>query len=391
MDRELSPETFCNHPPFGPLPYDNHPLVPPIYQSVKFKVDDFSELKRIFQHEREGYFYSRASNPTCSVLEKTLAHLQGMPAARVTASGNGAITATLFSLLQHGDRLLYFYESYSPTRIFAETMLQKFGVSLIRMSIDDHEGIRGALNAPNTKAVIFESVTNPQLKAAPLDLICEEAKKNGVLTILDNTFAGFQSWKDWTFDIVIHSLTKYASGHGDVMGGVIMGSEYWISQIDRYLHLIGATLDPHAAFLIQRGLKTYHTRRRTQCVNAKLLAEWLSKHPAVETVLYPGLSSHPQHEWFKAHFQDFGSMIFLNLKDKSINVEDLVTRGRVFELAGSLGSTESLITPALFFFGRDLTDEERKVARMDGTSIRLSIGLENPNDLAWDLGQILPH
>lgn len=389
MSRELSPETFCNHPPFGPLPYDNHPLVPPIYQNVKFKVDDFSELKRIFHGEREGYFYSRASNPTCAVLEKTLAHLQGTAAARVTATGNAAITSTLLALLQHGDRLLYFYESYSPTRMFAETMLQKFGVILIRMSIDDHEGIRSVLNAGNTKAVLFESISNPQLKAAPLALIFEEAKKNGVLTILDNTFAGFQSWKDWAFDICIHSLTKYASGHGDVMGGAIMGSDYWISQIDRSLHLTGATLDPHAAFLIQRGLKTYHVRRRAQCVNAKLLAEWLSKHPAVESVIYPGLPSHPHHEWFKSQFNDFGTMIYLTLKDKSINAENLVTRGRIFELAGSLGSTDSLITPALFFFGRDLTDEERAVARIDGTAMRLSIGLENPNDLAWDLGQIL--
>lgn len=389
MDHEFSPETLCNHPEFNPLPTDNQPLTPPIYQSVKFVLSEFEELKRVFRGEREGYFYSRASNPTCVVLERLLARLQGTEGARTTASGVAAITNTLLALLKSGDRLIYFLESYGPSRSFAEGMLTKFGVQVVRLSLDDRAGIKREIAVPGTKALLFESVTNPQLKVAPLELIHSEAKKHGVLTLLDNTFAGFQSWKDWPFDLYIHSLTKYASGHGDVMGGVVLGSEKLLKQLDKSLINIGSTLDPHAAFLIQRGLKTYHLRRRAQCENSQILAEWLESHPAIEKVVYPGLASHPQHNWFAEHFDDFGSIIFFRLKNKTRNIEEIVTKGKLFKMAGSLGSTESLITPALFFYASDLNAAERDQAGIDASSVRLSIGIEKAEDLLKDLKQIL--
>ncbi|MBC7659516.1 MAG: PLP-dependent transferase [Chitinophagaceae bacterium] len=389
MGNNFSPETLCNHPEFHPLPADNHPLTPPIYQSVKFTVDDFGELKKIFRGEREGYFYSRASNPTLVVLERLLAQLQGTEGGRTLASGVAAITHTLLTLLKSGDRLIYFLESYGPSRAFAEVMLAKFGVEIVKLSLDDRDGIKRELAMPRTKAVLFESVTNPQLKVAPLALIHQEAKKHGVLTILDNTFAGFQSWDSWRFDLYIHSLTKYASGHGDVMGGAILGSEQLLKSMDRDLHNLGSTLDPHAAYLIQRGLKTYHLRRRAQVENSQILAEWLEKHPAVDHVVYPGLKSHPEHEWFTKHFDDTGSIIFLSLKNKQRDIEKVVTRGKLFMMTGSLGSTESLITPALFFYASDLTPEERTRAGIDPSSMRLSIGIENPKDLLADLQLIL--
>ena len=389
MDQEYSPETLCNHPKFGPLPSDNHPLTPPIYQSVKFVVDDFAELKKIFRGEREGYFYSRASNPTLDVLANLLAQLQGTEAGRVTASGVAAVTNTLLALLKSGDRLIYFLESYGPSRSFAEGMLTKFGVQVVRLSLDDLEGIKREIAVPGTKAVLFESVTNPQLKVAPLELIHSEAKRHGVLTLLDNTFAGFQSWKKWPFDLYIHSLTKYASGHGDVMGGAILGSEKLLKQIDKSLLNLGSTLDPHAAFLIQRGLKTYHLRRRAQCENSQIIAEFLEAHSAIEKVIYPGLASHPQHSWFAENFDDFGSIVFFRLKDKQRNIENVVTKGKLFMMTGSLGSTESLITPALFFYASDLNAAERDQAGIDASSVRLSIGIENAIDLLKDLKLIL--
>lgn len=389
MTREFAPETLCNHPKFDPLPADNHPLTPPIYQSVKFVMDDFNELKKVFRGEREGYFYSRASNPTLVVLERLLAQLQGTEAGRTMASGVAAVTNTLLALLQSGDRLIYFLESYGPSRAFAEGTLKKYGVTVVKLSLDDLEGIKREMAVPGTKAVLFESVTNPQLKVAPLDLIHAEAKKHGVLTLLDNTFAGFQSWQKWPFDLYIHSLTKYASGHGDVMGGAVLGSEKLLKQLDKTLLNLGATLDPHAAYLIQRGLKTYHLRRRAQCENSQILAEWLEGHEAVEKVVYPGLKSHPQHAWFAENFDDFGSIIFFRLKDKKTNIEEIVTRGELFMMTGSLGSTESLITPALFFYASDLTPPEREQAGIDASSIRLSIGIENSKDLLQDMKQIL--
>jgi len=389
MTKDFSPETYCNHPEFHPLPVDNHPLTPPIYQSVKFVIEDFSELKKVFGGEREGYFYSRARNPTCVVLERLLARLQGTEGGRTTASGVSAITNTLLALLQSGDRFIYFLESYGPTRSFSEGMLKKFGVQIVKLSLDDHEGIRRELAVPGTKAVLFEPVTNPQLKVAPLELIFTEAKKNGVLTLIDNTFAGFQSWPEWKFDLYIHSLTKYANGHGDVMGGAILGRENLLRILDKNLLNLGSTLDPHAAYLIQRGLKTYHLRRRAQCENAQIVAEWLEANPMVERVIYPGLASHPQHVWFKEHFNDFGSVVFFRLKDKQLNLENIVCKGEVFMMTASLGSTESLITPALFFYASDLTPAERVQAGIDGSSMRLSIGIENPKDLIADLQNIL--
>lgn len=389
MDREKSPETLCNHPKFLPLPVDNRPLTPPIYQSAKFTINSMQELKKLFKGDRDGYFYSRYKNPTCDVLEGTLATLQKTEACRTTATGVAAISAALIGLLRAGDRLIYFIESYRPSRIFAERLLQRYGVEVVRLSLEDHEGIRREMALPKTRAVLFEAITNPQLKAAPLALIYEEAKKNGVITVLDNTFAGFQSWPDWPFDVYVHSLTKYASGHGDVMGGAILGSKELLGKMDETLGLLGGSLDPHAAFLIQRGLRTYHIRRRAAAANAMQLAKWLSEHEAIETLLYPGLPTHPQHSWFQKHFDDFGTMIFFNLKNKKKNIEELVTRGELFQLAASLGSTESLIAPALFFYGTDLSPKERAQAGIDSTSVRLSIGIEHIDDLKADLEKIL--
>ncbi|MFY7929762.1 MAG: trans-sulfuration enzyme family protein, partial [Oligoflexus sp.] len=380
MTESQAPETLCNHLDHNLLPPDNYPLSTPIYQSVKFCMESFDELKRVFRGEREGYFYSRHGNPTVRQLEKLLAQLQGTEAGWATSTGVSAITGTLLHLLTSGDRLVYFIESYRPTRAFAERHLKKMGVKLTKLSIDDHEGIQTALRLPDTKVVLFESMSNPQLKAPPFELITEEARRNQVITILDNTFAGFQAFGAVEVDLYIHSLTKYASGHGDVMGGVILGRKAMIDSLEETLILLGATLDPHAAFLILRGMKTYHLRRRQQCANALELARWLEAHPKVDRVQYPGLPQHPQHAFFRECYQDYGTMILFNLKDKHQSLDDVVASGRLFKLAASLGATESLMTPALFFFAGDLTDEERSRAGIDRTSLRLSIGIEAVED-----------
>ncbi len=385
----MAPETVCNHFAFEPLAADNYPLSTPIYQSAKFSIDTFAELKKVFRGERRGYFYSRHGNPTVDQLVSLLAKLQGAEAGWATASGIAAISGSLFALLNPGDRLVYFVESYRPARLFAEQHLGRMGVKLTRVSMDDEAGLRQALALPDTKALLFESVSNPQLKAPPFDLIMEETRKRGITSILDNTFAGFQNLGPQRPDLEIHSLTKYASGHGDVMGGVVLGTQSMMRKIGETMALLGATLDAHAAFLILRGMKTYHLRRRQQCANAGELALCLMQHPKLEKVVYPGLPSHPQHDFFRDRLGDFGTMIYLRLKNKAFDIESLVTEGRCFKLAASLGSTESLITPALFFYGSDLSREERERAGIDASSIRLSIGIEAISDLKTDLEQLL--
>jgi cystathionine beta-lyase/cystathionine gamma-synthase len=390
MDQNtMAPETLCSHLETRLLPPDNYALTTPIYQSVKFAVEDFDELKRIFRNERTGYFYSRHGNPTVAQLENLLAELQGQETGLATSTGIAALAGTLLSLLKSGDRLVYFIESYRPSRVFAEKILRKMGVQLTRLSIDDRAGIQAALALPDTKAVMFESMTNPQVRAPDIDFICTHAKQNNVLTILDHTFAGFQKLKVENCDVVIHSLTKFASGHGDVMGGMILTSQKLRHELEENLVLLGATLDPHAAYLILRGMKTYHLRRRAQCENALVIAEWLEQHPKIAEVSYPGLPSHPQHAHFRETYEDFGSMLLFSLQNKDHPIEDIVARGQLFKLAASLGSTESLITPALFFFAGDLSPEERRKAGIDTTSIRLSIGIENVADLIRDLEQLL--
>lgn len=385
----LSPETLCNHFPFEPLPANNQPLSPPIYQSVKFALDDFDALKEVFRGERRGYFYARHGNPTVDHLVRLLAQLQGYESGWATASGIAAVSGTLFSLLSPGDRLVYFLESYKPIRLFAERHLKRMGVQLTRVSMADTEGLAAALALEDTKVLLCEGISNPQLQAPPLEVIIPETRRRGIITVLDNTFAGFQSLGPLQADYEVHSLTKYASGHGDVMGGVVLGSAAKIKRIEATLALLGATLDAHAAYLILRGMKTYHLRRREQCKNAMALASWLEQHPKVESVIYPGLASHPQRAIFSARYQDFGSMIFLRLKNKDVNLEQLVTQGRCFRLAASLGSTESLITPALYFYGGDLKGAERQAAGLDRSALRLSIGIEALSDLEADLAQLL--
>ncbi|WP_141733009.1 trans-sulfuration enzyme family protein [Oligoflexus tunisiensis] len=390
MDQNtMAPETLCSHLETRLLPADNYALATPIYQSVKFAVEDFDELKRIFRNERTGYFYSRHGNPTVAQLENLLAQLQGQEAGLATSTGIAALAGTLLSLLKSGDRLVYFIESYRPSRVFAEKILRKMGVQLTRLSIDDKAGIQAALALPDTKAVMFESMTNPQVRAPDIDFICTHAKQHKVLTILDHTFAGFQKLKVENCDVVIHSLTKFASGHGDVMGGMILTSQSLRHELEENLILLGATLDPHAAYLILRGMKTYHLRRRAQCENALAIAQWLEEHPKIASVSYPGLPSHPQHAHFREAYEDFGSMLLFSLQNKDYSIEDIVARGQLFKLAASLGSTESLITPALFFFAGDLSAEERVKVGIDATSIRLSIGIENVADLIRDLNQLL--
>ena len=386
---KAAPETLCNHRETRLLPADNFPLSTPIYQSVKFCVESFGELKRIFQGQRPGFFYSRHGNPTVQQLEQLLAELQGCEAGWATSSGIAALTHTLLALLSQGDRLIYFLESYRPTRVFAEQMLRKMGVELSRLSMDDHEGIRSALRLPGRKVILFESISNPLLKAPPMDLILEEAQAHQATTILDHTFAGFQKPPVPGVDLIVHSLTKFASGHGDVMGGAVLGRRELIEKIEESMILLGATLDPHAAYLILRGMKTYHLRRRQQVQNAHELAQWLEQQPEVERVHYPGLPSHPQHTLFRERYEDFGTMIFFRLRNKSFALDELVDQGQYFKLAASLGSTESLITPALYFFGGDLSQVERDLLGLDGSAIRLSLGIEAIADLKADLRQLL--
>jgi len=381
--------TRVNHPPDVELPPDNHSVVAPIYQTVKFEFDTLEETERFLRGERPGFFYTRASNPTTRQLELLLAELQGREECLVTASGVGAIAQTLLALTKQGDHIICFIETYNPTRYLIRRLLARFGVTHTMLSIDDIAGVERALAAHKTRLVIFESPTNPVTKIADIAALTRMARSAGALTVMDNTFAGFHQHGEFEVDLFLHSLTKYASGAGDVMGGAVIGRGDLIRGMRTDFGTLGGTLDPHAAFLILRGLKTYFVRYKAQCANASRVAEVLTAHPAVERVHYPGLPAHPQHELARSQMSDFGTIVSFDLKGGAEAGGRFAGALKLFALTASLGSTESLVVAPQMMRGRDLTADQLQTSGVTEGTVRLSIGLEDIDDLIEDVTQAL--
>lgn len=381
--------TRLNHPPAVVVPADNRPLVAPIYQSVKFTFDDVAESERQSRGQREGFQYSRVSNPTLEQLSLTLAQLQGRDDCLLTASGVAAVNLALLSLCKQGDHVLMFAEMYQPTRYMIRRLLARYGVTHTMLSVEDTAGIEQALASKPTRLVMFESPTNPVLKVADIELITGAAHKHGALTVLDNTFAGFHNHGQFEIDVFVHSLTKYASGHGDVMGGAVIARSELIEKMRQDFIVIGATLDPHTAFLIQRGLKTYALRYERQCANALHIARFLETHPKVARVSYPGLSSHAQTQLAQRQMHDFGTIISVELKEQAAAPASFANALKLFAISASVGSTESLIQPGQLMKPRDLNPAEQQWAAVSDWTMRLSIGIEDAEDLVADLAQAL--
>jgi len=381
--------TRVNHPPPVELAADNHPVVAPIYQSVKFEFDTLEETERYLRGERPGFFYTRASNPTTRQLELLLAELQGREECLVTASGVGAVAQTLLALTKQGDHVLCFVETYNPTRYLIRRLLGRFGVTHTMLSIEDVAGMERALAAHPTRLVWFESPTNPVTKVADIPAITRLARSAGALVAMDNTFAGPHQHGEYDVDVFVHSLTKYASGAGDVLGGAVIGRGELIRSLRTDFGMLGGTLDPHAAYLILRGLRTYFVRYKAQSASAQRIAELLAAHPAVARVHYPGLPSHPQHALARAQMKDFGTIVSLDLKGGLEASGRFADALRLFSMAASLGSTESLVVTSQMMGGRDLTADQQAISAITEGTVRLSIGLEDIEDLLADVTQAL--
>jgi cystathionine beta-lyase/cystathionine gamma-synthase len=237
--------------------------------------------------------------------------------------------------------------------------------------------------------VWFESPTNPVTKIADIAALTRLARAAGALTALDNTFAGFHQHGEFEVDLFVHSLTKYASGAGDVMGGAVIAGREIIRGMRTDFGVLGGTLDPHAAFLILRGLKTYFVRYQAQCTSAGRVATFLAAHPEVERVHYPGLATHPQHALAARQMRDFGTIVSFDLKGGETAARRLADALQLFALAASLGSSESLVLTPGLMSARELSAEQQKLAGISAGTVRLSIGLEDVDDLLADLGQAL--
>jgi cystathionine beta-lyase/cystathionine gamma-synthase len=381
--------TLVNHPPDVSPPPGNQPVIAPIYQSVKYEFETVDETLRMLRGEKPGYFYMRASNPTTRQLELTLAQLQGRDDCLATASGVNAIAQTLLALTRAGDHVLCFIETYGPTRNIIRRLLARFGVEHTMLSIEDMAGVENVLAARPTRLVFFESPTNPVTKVADIERLVALAHRHGALAVIDNTFAGFHQHGEFDIDLFVHSLTKYASGTGDVMGGAVIGRRELVDELRPDFSVLGALLDPHAAFLLQRGLKTYFVRYREQTRAAQAIAEHLAAHSAVAKVHYPGLASHPQAALANKQRREPGTVVSFALAAGAEAARGFSERLQLFALTASLGSTDSLVMAPQLMGSRDFTPDEARRSGIAPGTVRLSIGLEDVGDLIADIDQAL--
>jgi cystathionine beta-lyase/cystathionine gamma-synthase len=381
--------TRVNHPPEAPLPADNRPLVAPIHQTVKFAFESLEETLRFNRGEREGYFYTRRANPTTRQLELLLAELQQRDDCVATGSGASAVATALVSQLRAGDHILCFVETYGPTLGLIRGTLARLGVSHTMLPVEDDAGIERALAERKTKLIYFESPTNPLTRIADIARITKAAHAAGALTVMDNTFAGFHNHGQYGVDLFVHSLTKYASGHGDVMGGAVIARKELAQAVRRECVLLGPLLDPHAAFLVMRGMKTYYLRYEAQAASALAIARFLAGHPAVARVHYPGLPDHPRHALARTQMREFGSIVTFDLARGAEAVKPFIDALEFFAVTPSLGSVESLAMPPQLLRVRGLNAGMQAACGIGEGTVRLSIGIEDTDELIEDLDAAL--
>jgi len=383
----MKKETRVMHQPQVALPEGNQSLIDPIYRSVKFTFPTIEDS--LTAAARAGGFeYTRNSNPTTRQLELLCAELQDRDDAIAVSTGMASIWLALLGNLSAGDRVIVFIESYRPTRVAVRKFLPRYGIEFDMVSLHDHAALEAAFAKPDTRAILFESPTNPMLQVPDIEAILALAARHDVVTILDNTFSGFHNHGQYPFDFFVHSLTKFASGHGDVMGGIVIGAAAKLRPLKPLAVNMGATLDPGAAYLILRGLRTYFLRYERHCANALAVAKYLQSRPEVARVFYPGLEDHPGHALAGRQMKDFGAVLAFEIRDAGRErTWKFIDALRLFLTASSLGSVDSLSAPVGLYFGSDLSADEQDAARINDSTVRLAVGIEHIDDLVADLDQ----
>ena len=365
--------------------------VQPIYQTSTFEFQSAEQGGRIFGGEEEGFAYTRIGNPSIKNLEGKIAVLEGAEDCVVTASGMGAIGATVLTLLSKGDHMVADNCLYGCTFGLFENTLPRFGIEVTFLDTSVPGAVREALK-PNTKIVYFETPANPTMKIVDIKRVVEEAhSQEGVLVVIDNTFASPVLCRPLSMgvDLVIHSMTKYINGHSDVVGGCSCGPKALMNRIraEGVKDITGSILSPHDAFLVIRGLNTLALRVRQASENAVKVAEFLNSHPAVQTVWYPGLPTHPGHDIAKSQMAMFGSMISFELKGGLDAGRKLLNSMKLIVLAVSLGGCESLIQHPASMTHAGIPREERLKAGLTDGLIRMAVGIEFVDDIIADLKQ----
>lgn len=378
----MSIHTGNHKNPFGALAV-------PIYQTSTFVFDSAEQGGKRFALEEEGYIYSRLGNPTTAVFEEKIAALEGGEAAVATSSGIGAITSTLWTLLKAGDHVIADKTLYGCTFAYLNHGVAKFGVEVDFIDTSDLELVRKTMKS-NTRVVYLETPANPNMKVVDIKAVAEIAHTNpNTLVVVDNTFATpfCQRPLELGCDVVVHSVTKYLNGHGDVIAGVVISKKEIIDQVRLVgvKDMTGSVLGPTEAFYIIRGMKTFELRMRRHCENAMKVAEYLEAHDKIEKVYYPGLKSHNGYEVASKQMDAFGGILAFELKGGFEAGKTLLNNVKMAALAVSLGDAETLIQHPASMTHSPYTKEERLAAGITDGLVRLSVGLENIEDIIADL------
>lgn len=364
--------------------------VPPLFQGVTFAYDDMEEWRAVGAGERPGHIYSRNTNPTVSHFEDKVQALEGAEAATAFATGMAAISNTLFALLSPGDRVVSITDTYGGTNHIFNGSLPRFGVDVELCPTHDHAAIEAAV-LEGCRLLYLETPTNPTLKLVDIAALAEAARQVGAIVVVDNTFATpiNQRPLELGAHLVVHSATKFLGGHSDAMGGVVAGRGELVRKVFQHREIHGASLDPFAAFLLTRGLRTLQLRVTRQNRNALEVARVLSEHPAVEEVYYPGLPHHPQHALAREQMTGFGGVLSFSLRGGMGALERFLPRLELAHRAASLGSVATLVGPPATTSHVELTPAERARAGIPESLVRYSVGIEDARDLVADLEQAL--
>lgn len=368
-------------------------LTPPLHLTSTFVFETAEAGGELFAGERAGHIYSRISNPTLDLLERRIAELEGAEAGLALSSGMGAITSTLWTLVKPGDEIIVDKTLYGCTFAYMRHGLTRFGVEISHVDMTDPEKLRSAISE-KTRVVYFETPANPNMRLVDISRISDIAHEAGATVVVDNTYATPYLTRpiEMGADIVLHSATKYLGGHGDVVAGLVVGNAEQVGEIRLVgmKDMTGAVMAPFNALLILRGLKTLALRMDRHCATAKIVAEWLEAHPAVGKVYFPGLESFEQHELAKRQMAKPGGMIAFELVDGLRAGTQMMNRLRMIQRAVSLGDAETLIQHPASMTHSTYTPEERAEHGISDGLVRLSVGLEDLEDILEDLKQAMP-
>lgn len=366
------------------------PIAPPIWQSSTFEFEMPEQVAEAATTMRPETFYTRYGNPNFSAVQNAVASMEGGEAALVTASGMGAIMLVLHGLLQNGDHVVAQKTHYVGTMKALQRWLPRYGIEATLVDQTDLEAFAAALR-PNTRLIYVETPTNPTLTMTDLAGVAALAREHGITTCIDNTFASPINQRpiEHGIDLVVHSATKYLGGHSDVTAGVVVGARERLDVLWEALIVHGMILHPFEAWLLARGIQTLPFRMARHNRNAAAVAEFLESHPNVERVYYPGLPSHPQHELAKKQMDGYGGMVVFELAGGFEAARAFAARLKLARLAVSLGGTETLVVHAASMIHAHLSPEERAAAGISDNLIRISVGLEDAEDITSDLEQAL--